>query len=167
MKKELEEMTLRVKVYLPGHGDNQNITYESPFTANILNRYQKLGIKNEAMQTFENIVIKFRMVGDLARNISFENYKKFSTICHTVSDLWNNDEFFKYRETAFELISACYLDSQEPMVEVGVTLLAEGGYLIKRPHIAERLLSQVLKVQNKLYKWERPLPNAPENDLNS
>jgi len=45
MKKELEELTSKARPYLPIVGDNQGITYDSPFTHNLVFKYQRLGAR--------------------------------------------------------------------------------------------------------------------------
>jgi hypothetical protein len=70
-------------------------------------------------------------------------------------ELWNNDEFYRQREFAFEKMCGPYLEHPDPLIEVALTLLEEGGYLIKRPSTAERFLSVLMKIHNKSYKWER------------
>lgn len=160
MRKELEGLSQKVRQYLPEHGDMLNFPFDSPFASSVLLCYQKVGMKCDLMQRFESIVLRFREVADQARNICFQNYKPFSNTCHLLPELWNNDDFYKHRQASFETISLPYLDSPEPLVEVGMALLAEGGYLIRRPHVADKLLSVIVKVQNKIYKWEQPMPSS-------
>ena len=107
------------------------------------------------MNKFENAVGKFRQMAEIARNVSFDNYKPFSVICNMVPELWYNDDFYNHRYSAFERIIQPYLDSTEPLIEVGMALLAEGGFLIKRPQVADKILPLICKVNTKLYKWEQ------------
>jgi hypothetical protein len=59
-----------------------------------------------------------------------------------------------------------YLEHPDPLIEVALTLLEEGGYLIKRPSTAERFLPVLMKIHNKSYKWERvELYNMNESGL--
>ena len=82
----------------------QNISYESPFTTAIVARYQRVGMRCEGMNRFENLVIKFGEIADMSRNIDFDKYKPFSVICNKLAELCNNDEFYRIRANAFERI---------------------------------------------------------------
>jgi len=64
------------------------------------------------MDRFENIVTKMRQVADMSTMINFENYKPFNVLCERVSELTNNDEFYKARYEAFFKIFPPFLQSE-------------------------------------------------------
>jgi hypothetical protein len=101
-----------------------------------------------------------RQVADMSRMITFESYKPFSVLCERASELTNNDEFYKARYDAFMTIYPPFLESEASLFEVGLALLAEGGYLIRQPKTAEKILTIITSVSNKFGNWERTFTNV-------
>ena len=52
-----------------------------------------------------------------------------------------------------------YLDSKEPLIQVGMTLLEEGGYLLKRPQITQDIMHSLSLVHSKFYSWDQNYVN--------
>lgn len=57
------------------------------------------------------------------------------------------------REVAFQKMWKIYVDSAEPLMEIGWTLLAEGGALCRYPNKSAEVLSLMMEVNNKFYRW--------------
>jgi hypothetical protein len=59
-------------------------------------------------------------------------------------------------------LSSLYLESVEPMVEVGYTLLGEGGFLMKYPAKVQTVMERIIEINVRFNKWDQAVPNSDE-----
>lgn len=97
---------------------------------------------------------------DYGRNIRIENYAQFSKICNEYPELIHNGSVFRVREEVFYKIADAYLQSNDPWMEIGYTLLGEGGSLLSQPIKTADIIRKITEINYKFYKWQTEVPIA-------
>lgn len=90
---------------------------------------------------------------ETARKLTIETYGHFRYICEDSHDLSHNNEIYRAREDAFNKMTEVYLESNDPLMQIGCTLLGEGGYLLKYPNKATDILNKLIAINQKFNKW--------------
>lgn len=74
-------------------------------------------------------------------------------MCESTPELCNNNEVYRAREATFYRLTEIYLESGEPMIELGYTLLGEGGHLMRYPSKVDAVLQRIIQIHDKFNKW--------------
>ena len=89
----------------------------------------------------------------MAKVLKEEDYKNFIELCDSHVPFQKNDEVYQLRERSFFEMAEKYIESNDPMSELGYSLLGEGGFLMKRPRNCEKVLTMLVQIHEKFNKW--------------
>lgn len=82
----------------------------------------------------------------MAKALKEEDYRNFIQLCDSHVPFQKNDEVYQLREKSFFEMAEKYVESKDPMPELGYCLLGEGGFLMKRPRNCENVLRLLVQI---------------------